>query len=79
MSVRAVVPARILRRWDAAALEQLCERLLEVQAENEELRSELAIADESAEHWRQNAHDLAGSPAGLTVEGRLVRLEEVRP
>lgn len=29
MSVRAIVPAQILRRWDAQALEQLCERLLE--------------------------------------------------
>ena len=78
MSARAVVPARILRRWDARALEQVCERLLEVEAENEELRGQLAVADESAEFWRQNAHELAGEPAGLTIEGRLVRLEEAR-
>jgi hypothetical protein len=28
MSARAIVPARILRRWDAVALEQVCQRLL---------------------------------------------------
>lgn len=75
MSARAVVPARILRRWDAQALEQVCQRLLEIEAENEELRRQAAIADESAEFWRQNAHELAGEEAGLTITGRLVRLQ----
>jgi hypothetical protein len=78
VSARAVIPARIRRRWDAQALEQLCERLLKLEAENEALRREAAIAEESAEFWRQNAQELAGEPAGLTIEGRLVRLQEAR-
>lgn len=79
MTLRAVVPARILRRWDAQALEQLCERAVRLEKENEDLRYLLTDAEHRAEFWSENARELAGEPAGLTVEGRLVRLEEVRP
>ncbi len=71
----AFIPPSTRRRWDLAAVEQVCERLAALEVENEELRRELADADASAEFWHQNAMELAGDHVGITVEGRLVRVE----
>lgn len=81
-ALRAVVPPAILRRWDSIASDQLLEvadaglaRVEALAAECEELRRRLHQAEDAAEFWYQNAHDLAsdeGSP-GLTVDGHMVR------
>jgi len=63
VSVRAVIPARILRQWDARALEQLCERAARLEKENEDLRYLLTDAEHRAEFWSE----------------RLVRLQELQP
>lgn len=63
----------ILRRLDALALTQLCQRVVELEAENEELRRQLAHADDAAEFWQANAIELAGDSPGLTQSGRIVR------
>lgn len=69
----AALPAAIRRRWDRLAAVQLAERALQLESENDELRSELSRAEQNAEHWYENAMELAGEQAGLTVDGRLVR------
>jgi len=73
-SLRAVVSASMLKRWDRLAAPQLCERVASLAEENEELRQQLSWADECVEHWHDNAVELAGDNAGLTIDGKLVRL-----
>lgn len=70
------------RRLNAMAYEPLCAEIARLdalvtalQAENEELRSQLAYADDCAERWRDDALQAinnAGAEPGLTVDGRLV-------
>jgi hypothetical protein len=72
--LQAVLPAAIRRRWDRIALVQLAERAAELAAENAELRERCARAEECADHWAEQAQELAGPEAGLTVGGRFVRL-----
>lgn len=72
--LQAVVPASIRRRWDRLAILQLAGEALRLQAENDELRLELSRADRDAEHWRENALELAGETPGLLRNGFLVRL-----
>ena len=67
------LPRRLLRRWDALAAPQLCERIAQLEAENEELRRQLYWAEDAAEHWQQNAMELAGDHPGLTQSGHIVR------
>lgn len=64
----------ILRRLDVLAVLQLHEHVLRLEAENEDLRRRLAWAEDAADHWHQNARDLAGDNAGLTQAGQLVRM-----
>jgi len=65
----------VLRRFDLLALSQVCERMIQLETENEELRRQLVAAEDRADFWHNNTVQLAGSSAGLTITGNLVRLE----
>lgn len=72
MTIHAVVPTRILLRWDAIAAAQLCEAASLQAAEMDRLRSDIRFADQqldkawadlrraddSAEFWREQALDM---------------------
>ncbi len=71
--------ARILRRWDGIANQQLIEAAARLAEENDRLREELRWAEDAAESWRENAMRLTedacadGSKRpGITVGGALV-------
>jgi hypothetical protein len=75
----AVVPTRILRRWDALAAIQLCEAATRLAEAEERLRGELQRADDCAEAWREDALrlqeqlcEISGGHAGITQAGALV-------
>lgn len=71
--------ARILRRWDGIANQQLIAAATRLAAENDRLREELRRAEDAADGWRENAirlmedgcADGARQP-GLTRAGALV-------
>lgn len=78
-ALRAIVPPSIRRRWDRLAFAQLCEVSARLVAENDDLRDQLYIADDSAEFWRQQSMDMplslcaeTGGAPGLTQSGQLV-------
>lgn len=67
------------RRLNAQAYEMLCEEIARLDAENEQLRSDLARAEDTAEHWRQQCLEIYHAQAdeedgdvGLTPSGHLV-------
>lgn len=71
--------ARLQRRLDAEALDQLRAEAARLAAENDELRTQLYWADESAESWRRDATEmhlqlceLQCAKPGITVDGALV-------
>jgi hypothetical protein len=85
-ALRAVVPTRILLRWDALAAAQLCEtasrqaaEITRLRVDAESLRGELQRADECIDFWREQALDMQlqlcartrGEP-GITLAGELV-------
>lgn len=67
------------RHFDAEAIEQLRAEVVRLDAENEQLRTQLYWAEESAESWRRDATDMhlqlcelhVGKP-GITQGGQLV-------
>ncbi len=74
---------RLLRKWDAIAIAQLCALAEQLHEENIQLRSDLAHAEHCAESWRDDAlqamEDLAeatGGRPGLTASGALVVVKE---
>jgi len=70
--VRTVVlPARVLKRWDRLAAAQLCAAVADLAQENEQLRRDLASAEDAADHWHANTLALAGDDGCITVEGLL--------
>lgn len=71
--------ARILRRWDGIANQQLIEAAARLAEENDHLRTELRLAEDAAERWRDDALRLmedacatTGSRPGITKGGALV-------
>lgn len=81
MSARffAVVPRKILRRWDELALQQIVERALELEDRNAELESRCRWAEESADMWQQiSEREREGHTVGLTQDGQVVIMDEVR-
>lgn len=71
--------ARILRRWDGIANQQLIEAAARLAEENDRLREELRWAEDAAESWRddalrlmQDAWAATGSRPGITKGGALV-------
>lgn len=71
--------ARILRRWDGIANQQLIEAAARLAEENDHLRTELRRAEDAAESWRDDALRLmedacaaTGSQPGITPRGALV-------
>lgn len=75
MSLVAVIPPAIRRRWDAIALQQLCERAQELEQRNEELIDECVSAQRVADEWFRNCQELTADAPGLTIDGRLCRAE----
>jgi hypothetical protein len=71
----AVLPRSIRVKWDRIAISQLADRAAQLDDENEDLRRRLYWAEDAAEHWQENAMQLAndGGGAGLTIDGMLVR------
>lgn len=70
--------ARIRRRLDAEALDQLRAEVARLAAENDELRTHLVWAEDEAESWRRDATEmhlqrceLKCARPGITVDGRL--------
>jgi hypothetical protein len=77
MSLVAIVPVRILRKWDALAAAQLCEAAPKLAEELETERRLRYFAEDSADMWQRISEiHQAGGEAGLTVDGQVV---EVRP
>ena len=74
------------RRWNALAYDMVNEELARVaiendrlQAENEELRRQLADAEDRAECWREDAisalntqAEITGGTVGLTLSGHVL-------
>lgn len=76
---RAIVPAKVLKRWDSIAAAQLFAASTGLVEEIDRLRSDVASADDLADHWHGEAMRLheelgaaTGSGLGLTQDGRLV-------
>lgn len=71
--------ARILRRWDGIANQQLIEAAARLVDENDRLRTELRWAKDAAESWRDDALRMmeeacaaTDSRPGITKGGALV-------
>lgn len=78
-ALQAVLPPRIRRRWDAAAINQIARTARAQTEEIAELRRALAAAEDAAEFWRQQAMELqqqladaTGGGLGITQAGQLV-------
>lgn len=72
----AILPARIRRRWDAIARQQLIDRALQLDEENAELRSQLRWAEDCAFMYEQEVEVMRErGTVGLTVHGRIVNLD----
>jgi hypothetical protein len=74
--------ARVAAKLDRLALEQLRTVAARLAEENEELRRQLAWAEDAAESWRDDALKLmedhcaaTGDAPGLTLDGRLVAVQ----
>lgn len=80
MTLVAIIPRHLRRKWDALALPQLCSELLRQDAENERLKQ----LDGDADYWYEqamsmqdilaNEHDLE---RGLTLAGDLTLIPKV--
>lgn len=71
--------ARILRRWDGIATQQLIAAAAKLADENDQLREELIWAEHAADSWREDAMRLMDGACadgskrpGITVGGALV-------
>ena len=71
--------ARILRRWDGIANEQLTAAAAALAEENDRLREELRWAQDAAESWREDALRMMEEACadgdkrpGITIDGALV-------
>ncbi len=70
---------KLIRKWEAIAIAQLCAMAEQLHEENIQLRRDLRFAEDAAESWRDDAlqamQDLieaTGGRPGLTVSGALV-------
>lgn len=71
--IRAVVPARILRKWDAMAAAQLIEATPRLAEELETERRLRHDAEDCADMWQRMAEIReSGDEVGLTVDGQIV-------
>lgn len=77
--IRAIVPERIARQWNAVALTQLTAVVASQADEIERLQVELARADDCAEFWHDQATEMQlqlceeqGAQPGITQSGALV-------
>lgn len=77
--------AGIRRRLDAIAIEHLRNEVQSLAMENEELREQLYLAEQSAEAWRDDALnfqielcDRDGGSPGMTRDGSLVVVPQDR-
>lgn len=76
MTLIAVIPDRIRRRWDAIALRQLAALATELAEENEKLERRAVWAEDSAWMWEQTAEiERERGTVGLTVDGRVLNLD----
>jgi hypothetical protein len=79
MIATAVSLTSVRRRLDAIAIDHLRAEVARLATENDELRTQLAWAEDDAESWRRDATDMhlqlcelhCGSP-GITMAGELV-------
>lgn len=78
----AVVPTKILQRWDRIAMLQLTQAAARLSDENDELSERLYRAEETAEFWREQAMDMqlqlceaTDTRPGITRSGALVTVE----
>ena len=73
MRVRIItLPTRVLKRWDVIAAEQLCQRAVELEAENEELQRRLRWAEQLADRWHDHTvptdiEDVGAEGVGMQV------------
>jgi hypothetical protein len=73
----AVLPARIRRRWDAIALQQLAEVASNLSEQNQRLAREADMAYQCAEMWQRTAEiEREHGTVGLTIDGAIVRLDQ---
>jgi hypothetical protein len=73
--MRAIVPARILRKWDALAAAQLFEAAPLVAAELDKERSARQFAEDCAHMW-QDISEIRerNGEVGMTVDGQIVEV-----
>jgi hypothetical protein len=73
----AVLPAKIRARWDRLAMDQLAQRIPDLEWENDNLRSRIQGAENSADYWEQKVRraEDEGARFALTQDGQLYRLE----
>ena len=81
---QAMALTALRRRLDAIALGQLRAEATRLAAENDDLRSRLADAEDDAEFWRREATEqhlqlceAQVATPGITQDGRLVALPKV--
>jgi hypothetical protein len=77
-ALTAVLPAPIRARWNRIALQQLAQRVIELDAENERYLSDIRCADDRADYWQEQVRRAEdnGAKFALTQDGRLYRLNE---
>lgn len=69
----AIVPARILRRWDQLAAAQLFELAPRIAEDLEEERRQRCWAEDCAHMWQQISEiQQDGDEVGLTIDGQIV-------
>jgi len=81
--IRAIVPTRILRRWDQIAIAQLAQAAVRMSDELAELRETLYRTEDAAQFWSEQAmgmqlamcEEQGGSP-GITKSGQLVVVKQ---
>jgi hypothetical protein len=82
VTLRAVVPARIARKWNALALEQLAAAIPQFDEQLDAAQRECRIADDCARMW-QDISEIRerGNEVGMTVDGQIVAVvaEECEP
>ena len=73
MTLRAVVPAHIARKWNAIALQQLCEAVPRLDEDIENERCLRKYAEETSDMWQRISEIYQDrGRVGLTMEGQIV-------
>lgn len=69
----AIVPTRILRKWDALAAQQLFEIAPRIAEELDEERQLRFLAEDQADMWERISEIRQhGDDVGLTIDGQIV-------